>query len=117
MHKTSKRQISDLKEELEKDINNLETPLKDLGDKFAKFSKIFDINTESIETITENITENVIHSLDKENLNGLLLADTFELVKKELIKKDKEIESLKARLDILESIIKVNKKKKIYLRK
>jgi len=52
------------------------------------------------------------HPLDSENISGLSIPQGFALIKEELIKKDKEIETLKARLDALEVDMKIHKAKK-----
>jgi len=82
-------------------------PFKDLKEKLIKIqeaSKIMHENASKPKAIT--------HTLDSENLNGMALPEVFELVKKEFQKKDSEIETLKARLDVLELIIESKKDKK-----
>jgi cell division protein YceG involved in septum cleavage len=83
-------------------------PFKKLRKKLEKIQEVstfFDNEFKGKSKKREN------HPLDEENIEGMSVPQGFKIIKDELIKKDKEIEELKGKIDLLFSIIEANKEK------
>jgi len=89
---------------------DMEAPLSKFQSKFENFSEIFD-KGEAVGMQGPKGEAGVSspkHPLD--NINGLSYEMTFDLVKKELKKKDREVKELNERLEKLEALLKKDKK-------